>query len=54
MAVAWKTGTLSVGASIGLSMLGPDDELADALAKADRAMYARKAQRKGNILPPHR
>jgi len=36
-------------------MLGPDDELADALARADRAMYARKAQRKGNIiLPPSR
>jgi hypothetical protein len=33
-------------------MLGPDDEFADALAKADRAMYARKAQRRGNILPP--
>src|SRR3982075_1018676 len=29
MAVAWETETLSVGASIGLSMLGPDDELAD-------------------------
>jgi diguanylate cyclase (GGDEF)-like protein len=50
-AVAWETEMLSVGASIGLSMLGPDDDLADALAKADRAMYARKAQRKGNILP---
>jgi diguanylate cyclase (GGDEF)-like protein len=51
-AVIWEAETLSVGASIGLSMLGPDDELADALAKADRAMYARKARRKGNILPP--
>ena len=50
--VAWEAEMLCVGASIGLSMLGPDDELADALAKADRAMYARKAQRKGNILPP--
>jgi diguanylate cyclase (GGDEF)-like protein len=46
MAIAWETGMLSVGASIGLSMLGPDDELADALTRADRAMYARKAQRK--------
>jgi diguanylate cyclase (GGDEF)-like protein len=45
-AVAWEAATLCVGASIGLSMLGPDDEFADALAKADRAMYARKAQRK--------
>jgi diguanylate cyclase (GGDEF)-like protein len=50
-AVAWEAETLTVGASIGLSMLGPDDEFADALAKADRAMYGRKAQRKGNILP---
>jgi diguanylate cyclase (GGDEF)-like protein len=53
-AVTWGTETLSVGASIGLSTLGPDDELADAVARADRAMYARKAQRKGNTLPPHR
>ena len=53
--VAWEAEALRVGASIGLSMLGPDDEFADALAKADRAMYARKAQRKGNIiLPPSR
>jgi diguanylate cyclase (GGDEF)-like protein len=53
-AVIWEAETLSVGASIGLSMLGPDDEFADVLAKADRAMYARKARRKGNILPPRR
>jgi diguanylate cyclase (GGDEF)-like protein len=45
-AVSWEGGTLSVGASIGLSTLDPDDEFAGALAKADRAMYARKAQRK--------
>jgi diguanylate cyclase (GGDEF)-like protein len=50
-AVAWDSGTISVGASIGLAMLGPDDALADVLAKADRAMYARKAQRRGNRLP---
>jgi diguanylate cyclase (GGDEF)-like protein len=53
-AVVWEAETLCVGASIGLSMLGPDDEFAAALAKADRAMYARKAQRKGNIVPPSR
>jgi len=53
-AVAWEAETLCVGASIGLSILGPDDELADALAKADRAMYARKAQRKRNIILPPR
>jgi diguanylate cyclase (GGDEF)-like protein len=51
--VAWEGETLAVGASIGLSMLGPDDQFAAALAKADRAMYTRKARRKGNILPQH-
>jgi diguanylate cyclase (GGDEF)-like protein len=45
--VAWDGGTLAVGASIGFAMLGPSDELADILAKADHAMYARKAARKG-------
>jgi diguanylate cyclase (GGDEF)-like protein len=45
-AVAWEGGALSVGASIGFAMLGPSDELADVLAKADQAMYARKAARK--------
>jgi diguanylate cyclase (GGDEF)-like protein len=45
--VEWEGGTLSVGASIGFAMLGPSDELADVLAKADHAMYARKAARKG-------
>ena len=49
--VEWVGGTLSVGASIGFAMLGPSDELADALARADQAMYARKAARKGNRLP---
>jgi len=51
--VAWggSTLTLSVGASIGFAMLGPSDELADILAKADQAMYARKAARKRNKLP---
>ncbi|MEN3382024.1 MAG: hypothetical protein V7608_2068 [Hyphomicrobiales bacterium] len=52
--VTWEADTISVGASIGLSMLGPDDAFAGALAKADRAMYARKAQRKGNIILPPR
>ena len=43
---------LAVGASIGFTMLGPSDELADVLAKADHAMYARKAARKsGRLLP---
>ena len=38
-----------VGASIGFAMLGPSDELADVLARADHAMYARKAARRGDV-----
>jgi diguanylate cyclase (GGDEF)-like protein len=45
--IEWEGEALSVGASIGFAMLGPADELADVLAKADHAMYARKAARKG-------
>ena len=45
--VEWEGEMLSVGASIGFAMLGPSDELAGVLAKADHAMYARKAARKG-------
>jgi diguanylate cyclase (GGDEF)-like protein len=45
--IAWDGGTLGVGASIGFAMLGPSDELDEILAKADQAMYARKAARKG-------
>ena len=52
--VAWEGGALSVGASIGFAMLGPSDELAEVLAKADHAMYARKAARKGSQLLPLR
>ena len=44
--VDWQGTTLSVGASIGFAMLGPSDELAAALAKADHAMYARKQARR--------
>lgn len=46
--VDWEGAMLSVGASIGLAMLGPSDELAGILARADRAMYARKSARKGS------
>jgi diguanylate cyclase (GGDEF)-like protein len=45
--IEWEGQTLAVGASIGLAMMGAADELADVVAKADHAMYARKAQRKG-------
>jgi diguanylate cyclase (GGDEF)-like protein len=51
MDVAWEGQTLAVGASIGFAMLGHASDTADALARADRAMYARKAARKGDALP---
>jgi diguanylate cyclase (GGDEF)-like protein len=38
--------TLSVGASVGAALLLPLDQPAEVLERADRAMYARKAQRK--------
>jgi diguanylate cyclase (GGDEF)-like protein len=47
--VASEGGLLSVGASIGFAMLGPSDELTDVLARADQAMYARKAARKASL-----
>src|ERR1043166_7764761 len=47
----WEGGALSVGASIGLAILNPSDDLATVMAAADRAMYARKGARRGNILP---
>jgi diguanylate cyclase (GGDEF)-like protein len=50
----WGNETLAVGASIGFAMLGLADELAGVMAKADRAMYARKAERKGDRLPQSR
>jgi diguanylate cyclase (GGDEF)-like protein len=49
--VEWEGAMLSVGASIGFAMLGPSDELAEVLARADRAMYARKSARKDSPLP---
>jgi diguanylate cyclase (GGDEF)-like protein len=52
--IEWEGQALGVGASIGFAMLGPADELAGVTAKADHAMYARKAQRKGSQLPQSR
>ncbi len=46
-AIEWQGQILAVGASIGFAMFGPADELAPVLARADHAMYARKAERKG-------
>jgi diguanylate cyclase (GGDEF)-like protein len=44
--IAWGEARLSVGASAGFAELTPRDEAGDVLARADQAMYARKAERK--------
>jgi len=44
--IAWGSAALSVGASAGFTILSPSDEAAAVLARADQAMYARKADRK--------
>ena len=43
--VRWGASTVVVGASAGVTLLGPLDTPADVLARADAAMYARKHQR---------
>jgi diguanylate cyclase (GGDEF)-like protein len=45
--VRWGNSTLVVGASAGVTLLGALDTSAEALARADIAMYARKRERKG-------
>jgi diguanylate cyclase (GGDEF)-like protein len=45
--VRWNDSTLVVGASAGMTLLGALDTPAEVLARADAAMYARKAERKG-------
>ena len=52
--IEWQGQTLLVGGSIGFAMLGPNDQLAAVMAKADHAMYARKAERKGGRLSQSR
>jgi diguanylate cyclase (GGDEF)-like protein len=42
----WNGTTLSVGASAGYAPLSPGDAAADVLARADHAMYLRKAAHK--------
>ncbi len=42
----WGASTLAVGASAGLARLGALDTPAELLARADAAMYARKAERR--------
>ena len=43
--VRWGASTLVVGAAAGVTMIGRLDAPAEVLARADAAMYARKAQR---------
>lgn len=43
----FKGRAVAAGASAGIAMLRPTDDAALALEKADQAMYARKAERKG-------
>jgi diguanylate cyclase (GGDEF)-like protein len=44
--VIGPVGMIRVGASAGVAMLGPLDEPGEVLDRADRAMYARKAERR--------
>jgi diguanylate cyclase (GGDEF)-like protein len=44
--VRWNASTLVVGASAGIALLGALDSPADVIARADAAMYARKAERR--------
>lgn len=47
--VRFGNSTLVVGASAGVASVGPLDTPADVLGRADAAMYARKAQRRGAV-----
>lgn len=44
-AIRWETASLAVGASAGVAVLGAGDQAATVLARADHAMYTRKAGR---------
>ena len=54
ISLEWNGGLLPVGASIGLAVLNPSDDLAKVIAMADQAMYARKATRRGIMIPSGR
>jgi diguanylate cyclase (GGDEF)-like protein len=49
--VRWSSSSLVVGASAGVALLGALDAPADVLARADAAMYARKAERRPKTSP---
>jgi diguanylate cyclase (GGDEF)-like protein len=50
--VRWGASTMVVGASAGVTAIGPLDTPVDVLARADAAMYARKMARKESHSPP--
>jgi diguanylate cyclase (GGDEF)-like protein len=43
----FKGRAVAAGASAGVTMIAPSDDIAAVLERADRAMYARKAMRRG-------
>jgi diguanylate cyclase (GGDEF)-like protein len=43
----FKGRAVVAGASAGVTMIAPSDDIAAVMARADRAMYARKAMRRG-------
>jgi diguanylate cyclase (GGDEF)-like protein len=47
LSLSFKGRSVSAGASAGVAMLGAGADPGDALQQADRAMYARKSQRRG-------
>jgi diguanylate cyclase (GGDEF)-like protein len=49
LSFTFKGRTVSAGASTGVALLGLDADTAEALERADRAMYARKAVRRGLV-----
>jgi diguanylate cyclase (GGDEF)-like protein len=49
--VQWNNSTLVVGASAGVALLGALDTPGEVLARADTAMYARKAARQETSAP---
>ena len=49
LSLIFKGRAVSAGASAGVAMLGPGADPGAVLQQADRAMYARKRQRRGGI-----
>jgi diguanylate cyclase (GGDEF)-like protein len=52
LAIRFGKQSIAVGISAGVAMLAPDLDAAEALERADRAMYARKAARRADPRAP--